>query len=1178
MSTAAQSPLDPCPNVAWTLQRHAESAAGDNSPAASAGSAELPRTNRSILESPGVVPGVTGPTSNVPTSNVPASTGPTVNSEPIPGYVLRERVGSGGFGEVWKAEAPGGLWKAIKFVYGTMDEARASQELRSLERIRDVHHPFLLSLERIEVVQSHLVIVSELAESCLKERFEQCRRDGLPGIPREELIGYLRDAADVLDYLYEKHSLQHLDVKPENLLLVGNHIKVADFGLLRNLDDLSKSAMAGLTPLYSPPEVLAGRPSRHSDQYSLAIVFQEMLTGEPPFGGRTTAQLAAQHLHSPPNVSVLAACDQPVVARALAKKPESRFASCRALIDALQAPTSKKVPVAAPRPGNTARSVRGVEKTAVINSDLNELAASNEQPLLPTWEEQLAPLDSISVDSRSVAYGPVIVLGIGGTGLRVLNRLRQRYTERLASRELPPAMRLLGMDTDTRALGAACSTKRGESLAPNETFAMPLRSAASYRTDARTFLEWLERKWLYNVPRSLQTDGLRPYGRLAMVDNSAKLLELLRKTIAQATAIESIASSEKITGLPFRATAPRIFLVASSSGGAGSGAVIDLAYAVRHLLHELHLPDSALSGLLVHATGRTSVQQDLAIANTCACLSELSDYGNAGRNYTAVPPLNISDFPEEVRAFQDTYLVHLGDGISDDEYDAGLERVADYLFLNTMTPAAAAFEQSRALEHLRMANDYSGARIRTVDLIRGPMQAATAVRTPEDLLLGALLEYWTEPPVAGTVAKSPFPDLEKSAGQFSEEKGLHFEPLLRHVAAQLQQLTNGDLETLATRLVTHIGTHASAPLQGAAVFDAIDGALGIREGQDEESPSLAMELAHRTKNGILAHAKEMESWLLQLVETPGVRVGGAKWATKWFASRLEKVHARAKTVVERTEDEIKSLRGRTTEFLSRQESRQESQRVDEVLRVYASLRVQQVLHRCLQHGVVLMMTQLNGAVSQWRSIADRLSKLSAQIVGSMSNRGIQLSGGGTQVSILKDHPSLMPEVVQMDRAISEKLASDQVTLFGWLQQSTNVEQTAAQIRDMIRKVSVRRTAVDETLSNADSDAKTLGNTEILTTPIPFGRCLPILHECGGLPRLIVVAPTEARNEDFSESLADLPNAPRTVVNDQDPQLVVCCEVEQIPLANVLAKLVGNRGDLLDVARRLHVRSDVPWSL
>src|SRR5712692_4654427 len=112
------------------------------------------------------------------------------NAEPIPGYHLVEPLGSGGFGEVWKCVAPGGLFKAVKFVFGNLksldlEGVRAEQELQALQRIKEVRHPFVLSLERIEDVAGELVIVMELADKSLHDAFEECQSAGLVGIPRD---------------------------------------------------------------------------------------------------------------------------------------------------------------------------------------------------------------------------------------------------------------------------------------------------------------------------------------------------------------------------------------------------------------------------------------------------------------------------------------------------------------------------------------------------------------------------------------------------------------------------------------------------------------------------------------------------------------------------------------------------------------------------------------------------------------------------------------------------------------------------------------------------------------------------------------------------------------------------------------------------------------------------------
>ena len=283
------------------------------------------------------------------------------HEEPIPGYRLIERLGSGGFGEVWKAEAPGGLFKAIKFVqcevsgdsvcsFGAEpDRSRADQEMKSLSRVKSVHHPYVISLDRFEIVDDYLVIVMELADRTLADRFKQCRGQGLPGLPREELLGYLREAAEALDLMNGQYQLQHLDIKPQNLFLVHNHIKVADFGLVKDISDQKfMTITGGVTPVYAAPETFDGKFSRQSDQYSLAIVYQEMLTGHRPFTGTSMKQLILQHLQNSHDLTPVPVHDRPVMAKALSKNPEDRYATCIDFIQYLQKATMKGVSSATP--------------------------------------------------------------------------------------------------------------------------------------------------------------------------------------------------------------------------------------------------------------------------------------------------------------------------------------------------------------------------------------------------------------------------------------------------------------------------------------------------------------------------------------------------------------------------------------------------------------------------------------------------------------------------------------------------------------------------------------------------------------------------------------------------------------------------------------------------------------
>lgn len=140
-------------------------------------------------------------------------------------------------------------------------------------------------------------------------------------------------------------------------------------------------------------------------------------------------------------------------------------------------------------------------------------------------------------------YGPVLFLGVGGLATRVFRQLRRRFHDRLGTNEKIPAIEFLLLDTDIQSLNLAARAAGGLELRATEMLPMPLRSSEAYRSLPGSMLESISRRWLYNIPYSLQTEGLRPLGRLALVDHFKRLLDRTRESISRISNEASIAAT-----------------------------------------------------------------------------------------------------------------------------------------------------------------------------------------------------------------------------------------------------------------------------------------------------------------------------------------------------------------------------------------------------------------------------------------------------------------------------------------------------------------------------------------------------------------------------------------------------------------------------------------------------------
>jgi hypothetical protein len=512
------------------------------------------------------------------------------DAEPIPGHWLIAPLGAGGFGEVWKCRGPDGELRALKVVHGDLAAAdpgrrTGEQELHGLRKVAGLRHPALLTPERFDVCDGQLLILMELAEGSVWDRFHACRAANLPGIPRDELLGYLVHVADGLDTLREAQ-LQHLDVKPQNLLVVNGQAKIGDFGLVRDLR--SGRPGAGASPAYSAPETLAAKLSPHCDQYSLAIVYQELLTGARPFAGTTAEQLTDQHLTAAPNLAPLPPADRSAVRRALAKKPNHRFPSCAAFLRALREPGSEAV-------------TANVDRQSAIHSS-------------------------------GTTIRPTVVVALGSRAEAVARRLRRELQDLPGPRDVSP-FRLLYVDTDAEAVATA---PEDGSLDAAEILPARLQRPAHYaklRTAGKKSAPngWFDPAWLKRLGESESPDGCRGLGRLAFADHSAVIAQKLEADLG--------AASRAAPGWP------RVVVVADMADGAG-GMLYDLAYLARRLLRRFGDVVDVSGWLLVP---QADSDDDGALANTFAALAELrhfnkpettyrTSYGEAGETLSAKEP------------------------------------------------------------------------------------------------------------------------------------------------------------------------------------------------------------------------------------------------------------------------------------------------------------------------------------------------------------------------------------------------------------------------------------------------------------------------------------------------------------------------------------------------------------
>ncbi len=346
-------------------------------------------------------------------------------------YRLLRLIGSGGMGEVYLAEdARINQQVAIKLSrteatpFPEAESAKEAARLfqREAKAIAQLDHPHILPLfsygeEEVNGATLTYIVMPFRKEGSLTAWLRQ--RRSTERLSVQDVAHIVSQAADALQYAHKRH-IVHQDVKPSNFLIRSSDetdftapdLLLTDFGIAK-----LSTATSGVshtvrgTATYMAPEQWSGNAVLATDQYALAVMAYELLTGRPPFQGRPE-QMMYLHFNvqpEPPSMynPLLSKDVDSVILKALSKRPGDRFPSISVFAHTLQqASQSADAPTFIKTPGS------GDLPTLLAISSASEQTVPASNPQLPTAPTSLPNFNGVqnSITRRGSSPGRIIVL------------------------------------------------------------------------------------------------------------------------------------------------------------------------------------------------------------------------------------------------------------------------------------------------------------------------------------------------------------------------------------------------------------------------------------------------------------------------------------------------------------------------------------------------------------------------------------------------------------------------------------------------------------------------------------------------------------------------------------------------------------------------------------------------
>ena len=580
-------------------------------------------------------------------------------------------------------------------------------------------------------------------------------------------------------------------------------------------------------------------------------------------------------------------------------------------------------------------------------------------------------------------------------------------------------------------------------------------------------------------------------------------------------------------------------------------------------------------------------------------------------------------------------MLHLGEELEADGFTAAVDALATYLYHGSLTTAAAFLDKCRLAQSGGKPSGSPAPTLRTFGVCQLGFSPDDIPRNAAEDLCRSVILRWrggdlNQPDQAAASLSDPTSllathfargisaeDLSTTVAARANTAGITLEGVLDRFCAALAEQMGNDRQTyLLTalgELLNHLGpqhpgmlapvrflTRIPAP---KVIVEALDGMIRYQGTQESHRLCLESALGNPLQEIAAAAGKELQQWLLSLVNAPEHRLAGAQQMADSLAEHLRTLSREAGEAIAAATAQLRSLkelllgdkRGSKNWLRFRGYFAKRRLVADRRLSEYFELRLHELTLDAFCRLVGLVLAHVATAGDRLRNLAADFNRLIEQF--SADQAYPVPASAGTQVwSSLDAESTIRTKALQ--RIAAAQIAARKPELLAEMERALVKDLCAAattEVRDARSKlaVAVRRTSRTIILSMlkqyaaCETAAALEGRPHEPLFEIAAGLEAALSQRfdgCGGQRRLLVVAP-ESLVPAVTEQTASIQGCSHlcgkplaaTVLADAGGETFICYEVEDQPLRRLAAKILDQRYRAVEAAARLHTRSDVPWT-